>query len=221
MSGLIVVINPNSTKRVTQGIDAAVAPLRMAGGPTIECVTLAAGPPGIESQHDADAVVMPLCEYIRGRAAEADAFVIACYSDPGLHTAREVANGPVLGIAECGLLAALTRGERFGVISILDKAIPRHLRYLRALGLQQRFTADLAIGLGIAELGDGQRVLERMTAVGQRLRDQHHADVVVMGCAGMARFRVPLESALGIPVVEPTQAAVTMAIGRVLLARAG
>jgi Asp/Glu/hydantoin racemase len=38
-----------------------------------------------------------------------------------------------------------------------------------------------------------------------------------MGCAGMARFRQPLEEAVGIPVVEPTQAAAAMALGRVLL----
>jgi Asp/Glu/hydantoin racemase len=38
-----------------------------------------------------------------------------------------------------------------------------------------------------------------------------------MGCAGMARYRKPLQDELGIPVVEPTQAAVAMAIGRVRL----
>jgi Asp/Glu/hydantoin racemase len=38
-----------------------------------------------------------------------------------------------------------------------------------------------------------------------------------MGCAGMARYRAALEDTLGIPVVEPTQAAAAMAIGRVWL----
>ena len=56
-----------------------------------------------------------------------------------------------------------------------------------------------------------------MIDVGRRLRDQHGADVLVMGCAGMARYRGDLEEAVQIPVVEPTQAAVTMAIGRVRL----
>jgi len=56
-----------------------------------------------------------------------------------------------------------------------------------------------------------------MTGVGQALRDVQRADVVVMGCAGMASYREPLEKTLGIPVVEPTRAAVTMAIGRVRL----
>ena len=40
-----------------------------------------------------------------------------------------------------------------------------------------------------------------------------------MGCAGMARHRRPLEDALGIPVIDPTQAAVTMALGAVQLGR--
>ncbi|MDB5894580.1 MAG: Asp/Glu racemase, partial [Rhodoferax sp.] len=41
----IYVINPNSDSGVTAGLDAAVAPLRLAGGPPIVCVTLADGPP--------------------------------------------------------------------------------------------------------------------------------------------------------------------------------
>jgi Asp/Glu/hydantoin racemase len=41
------------------------------------------------------------------------------------------------------------------------------------------------------------------------------ADSVVMGCAGMAQYRTRVEEAAGIPVVEPTQAAVAMALGRV------
>jgi allantoin racemase len=56
-----------------------------------------------------------------------------------------------------------------------------------------------------------------MTEIGRELRDRHGADVIVMGCAGMARYRADLEMAVNLPVVEPTQAAVTMAIGRVRL----
>jgi allantoin racemase len=214
MAAPIIVINPNSTERVTAGIDEAVEPLRMAGGPPIECLTLAEGPPGIESQGDADAVIAPLCRLVRARDDGA-AFVVACFSDPGLFAAREATRRPVLGIAECGILAALTLGHRFGVIAILAKSVPRHLRYIAAMGLESRLAGDLPIGLGIAELADEHRTLKRMIEVGIRLRDDKGAHVVVMGCAGMARFRGRLEAALGIPVVEPTQAAVAMAIGRV------
>jgi Asp/Glu/hydantoin racemase len=217
MSSRIIVINPNSTRAVTDGIDAALEPLRMAGGPAIECVTLAEGPPGIENQRQADGVIAPLCRYIETRQDDAGAFVIACYSDPGLYAARETTRRPVFGMAECGMLSALTRGERFGVISILQQSIPRHLRYIRAMSLQGRFAGDRAIGLGVVELSDDAKVLQRMSEVGRQLRDQDGADVVIMGCAGMARMRDRLQQNLGISVIEPVQAAVTMALGAVCL----
>jgi allantoin racemase len=213
----IVVINPNSTEAVTEAIDAAMAPLRLAGGPDIVCQTLREGPPGIESQHDSDSVIEPLCRAIAAQDNAACAFVIACFSDPGLHSAREATAKPVLGIAECGILTALTLGHRFGVISILAKSVPRHLRYIGTMGLGDRLAGDLPIELGVTELGDARTTLGRMKEVGKRLRDAHGADVLVMGCAGMARYRDELEAAVQVPVVEPTQAAVTMALGRARL----
>jgi len=214
----ILVINPNSTESMTRVIDEACEPLRISGGPAIETATLREGPPGIETQQHVDGLIPPLVSFVRKQEARYDAFVIACYSDPGLHSLREVTKKPVLGIAECGILAALTLGHRFGVIAILQQSIARHLRYIGALGVMDRFAGELPVGLGIAELGDEKRTFGRMVDVGKALRQQHGADVIVMGCAGMARHRKPLQDAIGAPVVEPTQAAVAMAIGRVRLA---
>lgn len=214
----ILVINPNSTESVTRGIDAAMDPLRMQGGPAIECVTLKEGPPGIESQAHVEQVVGPIGEMVRRRVADCSAFVIACYSDPGLHAAREVTTKPVLGIAECGILTAMTLGQRFGVISILRKSIPRHLRYVGQMGVMDRMAGDRAIGLGVLALADEVRTFARMAEVAAELRDLDGADVLVMGCAGMARYRERLQRHVGLPVVEPSQAAVAMAIGRSRLA---
>src|SRR5580700_7043065 len=183
-SAPIVVINPNSTEAVTAAIDAAMAPLRLDGGPGIVCQTLHDGPPGIESQHDSDSVIEPLCRSLAAQANTAAAFVIACFSDPGLHSAREATAKPVLGIAECGILSALTLGHRFGVISILAKSVPRHLRYIGAMGVGDRLAGDLPIGLGVTELGDARTTLSRMTEISRELRDRCGADVIVMGCAG-------------------------------------
>ncbi|MGO1254298.1 MAG: aspartate/glutamate racemase family protein, partial [Alcaligenes aquatilis] len=148
---------------------------------------------------------------------DAAAYVVACFSDPGLYTLREAVDVPVLGIAETGVLTALTLGQRFGVLSILQASIPRHLRYFGAMGVTDRLAADLAINMGVSELADEKKSLQRLTEVGQRLRDEHGADVVVLGCAGMANQREALEQALGIAVVEPTQATVAVALGRCLL----
>ena len=130
----IKVINPNSNRAVTAAMSLALEPLRMAGGPAIECVTLDAGPPGIESQADITRVEPLLADTVQADNA-ADAFVIACYSDPGLHLCRELTRRPVLGIAECAILTAMTRGSGFGVISILPDSIARHRRHLRERAL--------------------------------------------------------------------------------------
>jgi Asp/Glu/hydantoin racemase len=213
----ILVINPNSTEAVTRGIDEAVEPLRIPGGPAIDCVTLKEGPPGIETQQHVDGVVPHLLSLVLKEEKQYAAFVIACYSDPGLHSVREVTKKPVLGISECGILTALTLGQRFGVIAILQKSIPRHLRYVGAMGVTDRFAGELPVGIPVVELSDERKTFGRMAQVGKALREEHGADVLVMGCAGMARYRKPLQDEIGIPVVEPTQAAVGMAIARVRL----
>ncbi len=215
----ILVVNPNSNEAVTRGIDEALAPLRFADGPEIRCMTLAEGPFGIESQADADSVVMPLRRVIEVNN-ESSAFVIACYSDPGLHVCREGTDRPVFGIAECGVLTALARGERFGVIAIRQRSIRRHVRYLRQMGLTDRLAGERPLEMSVAETASGEDTFMRMVEVGRALRDRDGADAIVMGCAGMARHRRPLEEALGVPVIDPTQAAVTMAIGAVRLGRA-
>ncbi len=212
MEDRIIVINPNSSTRVTEDMDAALDALRADAGAAFECLTLADGPPGIETQHHMDSVVMPMCRLIESHDNRASAFVIACYSDPGVHAAREVTRKPVLGIAECGVLTALTLGDRVGVIAILSASIPRHTRARRALGMEARIAGELAVELGVTELGDEDVTLGRMTETGGRLVDDKGADVLVMGCAGMARYRGRLEEALGVPVVDPTQAAAAMAV---------
>ncbi len=208
----IVVINPNSTEAVTEAMSAALDPLRLPGGPEIECLTNADGPPGIESQADVDLAAVQTREIVARRANSASAFVIACYSDPGIHACREATDKPVYGIAESGVLCAMSTVERFGVVAILDKSIPRHLRYIRTLGFESRLAGERALGLGVVELSNESVTYGRLLETGKKLRDSDGAQAVVLGCAGMARYRSSLEDDLGLPVIDPTQAAVSNAL---------
>ncbi|GAA6177205.1 aspartate/glutamate racemase family protein [Sulfitobacter pacificus] len=211
----IYVVNPNSSQNVTEGIDRAIDPMRAASPVPIEALTLAEGPPGIETQAHADGVVAPLLAHCATLETKASAFVIACYSDPGLAALREQSARPVLGIAEASILTAMTLGQRFGIISILSKSIPRHMRYVGAMGVLDRLAGDQPLEMGVLELADATRTFERLKVVGANLRDAAGADVLILGCAGMTAFRTDLEDHLGVPVVEPCQAATAMAIGRV------
>src|SRR5262249_37896245 len=121
---------------------------------------------------------------------------------------------PVFGIAEGAVLAALAGGDRFGVIAIAQKSIRRHARYLRQMGLIDRLAGERSLDVSVAESAS-EGTLARMVETGRALVQDDGADVGIMGCAGMARHRRPLEDALGVPVIDPTQAAVAMAIGTV------
>lgn len=213
----IYVINPNASQEVTDGIDRAVAPMRAFCPVPIEVHRLEDGPPGIETQAHVDGVVGPLLAHCAVLEDQASAFVVACFSDPGLAALREQSRHPVLGIAEAAILTAMSLGQRFGIISILSRSVPRHMRYVGAMGVMDRLAADRPLEMGVQELSDRTRTFARLKDVGTGLRDGAMADVVILGCAGMAGFRADLEAHLGIPVVEPCQAATAMAIGRVAL----
>lgn len=114
-------------------------------------------------------------------------------------------------------MVAQTMGHRFGVLSILPASIARHMRSFGAMGVMERLAGDRALGLGVADLAEYDVTLARMIEVGTALRDHDGADVLILGCAGMAQYREPLQDALGLPVVDPCQAAVSMALGQIAL----
>ncbi len=215
--GILYVINPNSSDTVTRGIDAAMQPLR-ALNQEIRCVTLKEGPPGIESQSQADETIPHMLRLAAGLEEDADGFVIACFGDPGLHALRDRTSKPVLGIQESAVLTAMSLGQRFGIIAILPASIPRHMRAIGAMGVQSRLAGDRALNLGVADLRDADTTLHRMISVGRQLIDDG-ADVLILGCAGMAQYRAPLEQALGRPVLDPCQAAAAMALTRISLTK--
>jgi len=214
VSGPVVVINPNSNEVVTAGLDTALAPFRLGGGPEIECLTLAEGPFGIESQLDSDSVVMPLARLVQARP-DAGAFVIACYSDPGLDACRSVVPQPVFGIQESGVLTAMARADRFGVLAIADASVARHRRTMARMQVLDRLAGEIPLDISVDESARGTGTFARLVEVGGALKGQG-AGALILGCAGMATHRAGLEAELGIPVIDPTQAAVAMALGTLL-----
>ena len=211
MEGHIVVINPNSNPDITERIDESLAPLRFADGPQIICRTLDGAPLAIESEADSAAVVAPLCELIRREDNTAAAFVVACFSDPGLYAAREVTNRPVFGIAQAGLTVALNLGERIGLIHNFDSDLAAPKRYTRGIGIEARIAGDRGLNVGVTELSDEDKVAGLMMQAGRALKHDEQADVLVFGCAGMTRYRAALESELDIPVIDPTLVATGLA----------
>ena len=110
----------------------------------------------------------------------------------------------------------MTQGDRFGVIALQARSVRRHLLYLRQMGVIGRFAKERVANLSVEECAGGTKTFDKLCTVAQQLRNEDHADTVILGCAGMASHRSNLESKIGIPVIDPVQAAVSMAIHRVI-----
>ena len=206
----ILTINPNCSEACSAGIDAAIAPFRFPGGPVLEVATMRDGPPAVYSWRDWHAAVEPVCRTIQRETA--DVFIVACASDPGIEAARASTKSPVLGVFRSAVAAAAARAERFGVIAIVDASKARHLAALRAMGLESRLAAEIALNVSMETLLDPDAARARLIAAGNAAVEAG-AETVILGCTGMAHHRVAVETAIGVPVIEPCQAAAALAVG--------
>jgi Asp/Glu/hydantoin racemase len=208
----ILVVNPNSSVACSDGISAALAPFRLVGGPDFDVVTLREGPPAIYDWRDWHSVVEPLCRLIEREPA--DAYVIACASDPGIEAARATTRRPVFGVFRCAVAAAVARAERFGVIAIVDASKARHLAALRAMGLEGRLAAEVALNVSMDTLLEPEAARTRLIGAARGCAAAG-AETIILGCTGMAHHRAAIEAAVGVTVIEPCQAAVALGLATV------
>jgi allantoin racemase len=206
----ILVVNPNSSVACSDGITTALAPFRWPGAPQFEVVTLREGPPAIYDWHDWHSVVDPLCRLIKREPAAS--YIIACASDPGIEAARAMTRRPVFGVFRCAVAAAVARAEMFGVVAIVDASKARHLAALRAMGLEARLAAEVALNVTMETLLQPEVARGSLIDAGQACAASG-AGAIILGCTGMAHHRAAVEDAVGVPVIEPCQAAAAIALG--------
>ena len=207
----IQVINPNTSAHMTDAIgDAARAVANP--GTEILAVNPADGPPSIEGHYD-EAMAVPgmLAKVREGEQAGVDGHVIACFGDPGLMAAREVAAGPVIGIAEAAMHMTSLIAPRFAVVTTLDRTriIAAHLA--EQYGMARHCCAIRATEIAVLELDDPDSdARARITAECRAAIEQDRAEALVLGCAGMADLPRALSDQLGVPVVDGVGAAVKL-----------
>jgi allantoin racemase len=209
----ILVINPNSSEACSAGISLALDAFRFASGPILDVVTLTEGPPAIYSWRDWHAVVEPMCRLVE--KSDADVFVVACASDPGIEAVRTATSRPVLGIFRSAVAAAVARAERFGVIAIVESSKARHRMALRAMGLEDRLAGEVALNVSMDTLLDPDAARAARVAAGRELAAMG-AETIILGCTGMAHHRTAIRDAVGLPVIEPVQAAAGLALTAVM-----
>jgi allantoin racemase len=203
----IQVINPNTSRAMTAAIDRTA---REAAGPgsTVVAVTSTMGPASIESHYD-EALAVPgvLAAIASGEADGADGHVIACFGDPGLAAAREIAVGPVVGIAEAAMHLAVFLGRSFSVVTSLPRTVGHTRDLVRGYGFGAACAGVHACDIPVLEL-DSRSARASIAKACVAARDADGCDVVVLGCAGMTDLAAALAGELGIPVVDGVAAAV-------------
>ncbi|KAI3590869.1 Allantoin racemase [Cupriavidus sp. U2] len=208
----IKIINPNTTQSMTDKIGQCARAVAH-GDTRIVAVSPRMGPASIESHYD-EALSVPgiLDEILAGEREGIDGYVIACFGDPGLFAARELARGPVIGVAEAAMHAASFIGTSFSVVTTLSRTcnIAWHLaeRYGMARFCRNVRASDLPV-LDLEKPGsDARRII---TEACRQALAEDRSDCIVLGCAGMTDLCDEIADAIGAPVIDGVTCAVKMA----------
>ena len=209
----IKLINPNTTQSMTDSIyNMAV---RYADADTeITAVSPLTGPDSIECYVD-EYLAVPgvIQEVIKGDKEEnADAFIIACFGDPGLAAAREVTEKPVLGICESAITTAKFIAPYFSVVSVLDRSRKVTEDVVKAYGAESFCRSIRTTGLSVLEFGKNpEKGLKALAEQGRRAVEEDGAECILLGCAGFVDFVDRLREELGVPVLDGVMPAVKLA----------
>lgn len=206
----IKLINPNTSAAMTEAMARAAREVA-SPGTRIDAATTLSGPASIEGHYDEAISVLGLIDQMRADP-DADAYVIACFGDPGLLAARELTEAPVLGIAEAAMHAATFLATSFSVVTTLDRTRVISEALVRSYGMQAACRRVRATDLPVLELEEpGDRVNETVFAECLRALDEDRCGAIVLGCAGMAGLVDYLRARLPVPVIDGVAAAVKFA----------
>lgn len=200
----IVMINPNTTAAFTDRIQ-RIADQYAAPTTQVEAVTASSGPRSIESFYDELLSAQGTLEQVLEYEAEADAFVIACYSDhPAIYAAREIIDKPVIGIAEATMHMACMIGHKFSIVTTNNEWEPLLWDAVHRYGLTTRCASVRSTGLPVLALENmsADETYVMIRGASQLAIEEDGAEVICLGCAGMAGIDKELEAELGIPVLD-------------------
>jgi allantoin racemase len=203
----IWVINPNTTQAMTDTIEACARAV-VSPGVSVIGVTSEIGPPSIESHYDEARSVPGVLQAVeRGEREGADGYVIACFGDPGLDAAREIATGPVIGIAEAAMQTASHLGRGFSVVTTLARTMGRAADLAERYGMHRFCLGIHACELAVLDLDTDPNARKIVTEACREAVESDGSDVVVLGCAGMADMCRDISAELRVPVIDGVTAA--------------
>ena len=207
----ILVINPittdlfnDMTKKYLEGIKNPDV--------EIEVVNIKTGPSSIETFYDEAFALPEILKTIDEYKSRCDAIVINCFADPAVNAARELTDVPVVGPAEASMMIALMLGHKFGVISTFRNSGPWIELQARNMGIEQRLAGAIGVDIPVLELEkDLKKTVRYLIDAARNLIDSKGAEVIVLGCTGMAPVARIVKEKIEVPVIEPMATAFKVA----------
>ena len=206
----IKVINGNTCEPMTVNIDASAQAAKFPHT-TIVTVQPQAGPESIESFYDEYLAIPGILEQIL-LDTDSDAFILACWGDPGLEAAREITTKPVVGIAEASMYIANMVAAKWSVVTTLHRVRDMVEKTIQKTGFHDRCVSVRTTKLAVLDTErDRASTLEVLAQASRLAMEEDGAEAICLGCAGMSGLEQQLEEQLGVPVIDAVAAAVKMA----------
>lgn len=207
----ILVTNVNTTRTVTDAI--AEQALRCASpGTEIVALTPHFGPESVEGNFESYLAAAAVLDRIATYSGDFDAVVLAGFGEHGREGLQELLDVPVIDITEAAAHTACLLGRTYSVVTSLDRAVPQIEDRLKLAGLLERCTSVRASGLPVLQLeADPGAAVEAIVRQARHAVEQDRAEVICLGCGGMAGLDKEVAAATGVPVVDGITAAVALA----------
>lgn len=206
----ILIINPNSSPEMTDKIKATALEFA-AGDFEVECLATHGAPEYIETYEDELKAAPGMIQLIRENEYAYDAFVIACHCDPNLDAMKEISKKPIVGIGEASMKIASMLGHTFSVITDTFHSIPNKEALVQKYYLQDMLASARALG----KESEGLSLEKKIIQAAELALKEDYAEVLVLGCAGMAGMDKRLKNRLGVPVLDGVICALIIATGLV------
>jgi len=207
----ILVVNVNTTESMTESIGRTAAAVA-APGTEIVPLTPLFGADSVEGNYESYLAAVAVMETVRRYAEPYDAVIQAGYGEHGREGLQELLDVPVVDITEAAASTAQFLGHRYSVVTTLDRAVPLIEDRLKLAGLSERCASVRASGVAVLELeSDPDAALQAIVTEAERAVIEDHAEVICLGCGGMAGLTERVKERTGVPVVDGVAAAVTIA----------
>ncbi|WP_432544057.1 aspartate/glutamate racemase family protein [Kineococcus sp. SYSU DK002] len=217
MPATILVVNVNTTEAVTEVIRAS-AEAAVSATTRVVALTPRFGPASVESNYESYLSAVGVLDAVQRHDGEFDAVVHAGFGEVGREALQDVLDVPVVDITEAAAHTACLLGRSYGVVTSLDRAVPAiHDRLLLA-GLAGRCAGVRSVDLPVLEIeANPELTAKAFVDRATRLVEDDGAEVVLLGCAGMAGVHEAVAAALTVPVVDGVAAAARLAESLVAL----